>query len=397
MVLESTLKLSGSNLERVADHNQRITLHAIRVKGSLTKAELTKITGLTAPSIANIAKKLIAEGLIAEAGRQRGGRGQPPTNLVIRSDACYSIGVNIDRDHITIVIVDFLGTTIARARHEIAYALPNQVKQIFKKSARALIKESGIQESRLIGIGVAMPDELGHIELPGIPSEYKEWDTTNVSDLFSKTLSLPIFIENDATAAAMGELQLGLGQKYTSFFYILFSAGLGGGLIVNGEYFRGSDGRSGELGFFKFKNSEGEIEQIQNVVSISGLNTMLNEHGYSINDLHQNTAPSQELNSIVESWIEKSVRILAPALISVNLLINPSAILLGGYLPSHYLDQLSRKLEQYLLKHEEDAPAISPVIKATLSEEAPAVGAAILPFSHFLLPKPGPLWKTGAV
>ena len=82
-----SIRLSGTNLERAADHNQRITLHAIRVAGSLTRVDLANITGLTAPAIANITKRLRGEGLISEAGRRRGGRGQPPTKLVINPDA----------------------------------------------------------------------------------------------------------------------------------------------------------------------------------------------------------------------------------------------------------------------------------------------------------------------
>ena len=87
------LRLSGTNLERAADHNQRVTLHAIRINGLLTRVELAEITGLTAPAIANITKRLLADGLIEEAGQRRGGRGQPPTKLVINRDACHSIGV----------------------------------------------------------------------------------------------------------------------------------------------------------------------------------------------------------------------------------------------------------------------------------------------------------------
>ena len=65
----------GTNLERAGDHNQRVTLHAIRLHGPITRADLVGFTGLTAPAIANITKRLIQENLIKEAGRQRGARG----------------------------------------------------------------------------------------------------------------------------------------------------------------------------------------------------------------------------------------------------------------------------------------------------------------------------------
>src|SRR3546814_4646029 len=109
------VRLSGTNLERAADHNQRVTLHAIRVNGSLTRVDLAAITGLTPPAIANITKRLLGDGLTEEAGQRSGGRGQPPTKLVSKRDACHANGINIDRDHITLVLVAFAGHTLARS------------------------------------------------------------------------------------------------------------------------------------------------------------------------------------------------------------------------------------------------------------------------------------------
>ena len=113
------MRLSGTNLERAGDHNQRVTLHAIRVNGPITRAELAKITGLTAPAIANITKRLLNDSLIQDAGRRRGGRGQPATKLVINPDSWFSIGLNVDRDHITMVVLDFEGRVRARASREV--------------------------------------------------------------------------------------------------------------------------------------------------------------------------------------------------------------------------------------------------------------------------------------
>src|ERR1700749_1279930 len=98
------MSLSGTNLERAGDHNQRVTLQAIRVSGPITRADLADITGLTPPAIANITKRLLQENLIREAGKVRGARGQPASKLVINPDSWFSVGVNIDRDHITLVL-----------------------------------------------------------------------------------------------------------------------------------------------------------------------------------------------------------------------------------------------------------------------------------------------------
>src|SRR5690349_23991534 len=93
--------LSGTNLERAGDHNQRVTLHAIRVNGPVTRTDLALMTGLTGPAIANITNRLLRHRLVVKAGTVRGGIGQPAAKFAINPESCYSLGLNVDRDHIT--------------------------------------------------------------------------------------------------------------------------------------------------------------------------------------------------------------------------------------------------------------------------------------------------------
>lgn len=385
-------RLSGTNLERAADHNQRVTLHGIRVLGPLTRVELAGITGLTGPAIANITKRLLQDGLIEEAGQRRGGRGQPPTKLVVRPDACYSIGINIDRDHITIVVVDFSGETLIRVSEEVDFALPDQVRALYRRSIKNMLRRAGVDVAKVVGIGVAVPDDLGLVDLPGRPAEYAAWDKTNMADLFREPLNLPVFVENDAAAAAMGEMQLGLGHTNNSFFYILISSGLGGGLVVDGSYLRGADGRSGELGFMRTVAGE----EIQRMVSLSGLARHLERNGCHLADVMGAADPDEATSACVAAWIEDAARQLTVPLDAINCLINPAAVLVGGRLPTAILERLAERANELMRERANLLPTVAPVIRAALSEDAPAVGAAILPFSHFLLPKQAALWKASA-
>src|SRR5471030_2115382 len=117
-------QLSGTNLVRAGDHNQRVTLHAVRVNGPVTRTELVLKTGLTPAAIANITNRLLSDRLILRAGRMHGARGQPATKFVINPDSCFSIGLNVDRDHVTLVVLDFVGKVRARASKEIHFAKP---------------------------------------------------------------------------------------------------------------------------------------------------------------------------------------------------------------------------------------------------------------------------------
>lgn len=390
-------RLSGTNLERAADHNQRVTLHAIRVGGSLTRVDLAGITGLTPPAIANITRRLLQDGLIEEAGQRRGGRGQPPTKLVVRRDACYAIGINIDRDHITIVLVDFSGRILARVSEEVAFALPDHVRSLYVRSIERMLQSADVPPSKLVGIGVAVPDDLELVALPGRPPEYAAWNGIDMASLFAEPFDLPVFVENDAAAAASGEMQLGLGQKYNSFFYVLLSSGLGGGFVVDGAYVRGANGRSGELGFMLAPDGNGGRETVQTLVSLSGLSRHLEAAGFSLADIMHRTELAPEVQACVDAWIEAAARRLCTPMAAICCLINPATVLVGGRLPTALVEQLANRVNALMEDQADVLPAIAPVARAALSEDAPAVGAAVLPFSHFLLPKPGALWKTPAL
>ncbi|MDJ0278692.1 ROK family transcriptional regulator [Sphingomonas sp. 2R-10] len=387
------IRLSGTNLERAADHNQRVTLHAIRVSGSLTRIDLANITGLTPPAIANITRRLLGEGLVQEAGQRRGGRGQPPTKLVVNPAACYAIGINVDRDHVTIVLVDFAGQTLARASREVDFAMPDDVAAFYRSAVEGLIAEAGIDRQRIVGIGVARPDDLGTVDLPGRPDAYTIWEGADMAALFGEPIALPVFVENDAAAAAMGELQLGHGQHHASFFYILISSALGGGLVLDGSYYRGAQGRSGELGFLLGTDGRGGQTQIQHTVSLSGLSHPLRDAGFTLADMLGGRADDPALLALVDAWIDASVERLVEPLTAINCLINPAAIFVGGRLPGAHVDTLAERMNARMRVAATNVPALAPVRRAMLAEDAPAVGAAILPFSHFLLPSATALWK----
>jgi predicted NBD/HSP70 family sugar kinase len=387
--------LSGANLERVGDHNQRVILQAIRVGGPITRVTLAQISGLTPPAVANITKRLLDDGLILEAGRVQGARGQPAMNLTINPDGCLSIGVNIDRDHITVVMLDLLGAVRARASQEIDFPLPADAAKFCKAQIRKMLAGWKGQPPRLSGIGVALPDDLGRVDLPHRPENYDVWSTADIGKLMADILPLPVFLENDAAAAALGELQFGHGLRRPSFFYVLVSSGLGGGLVVEGDYFRGAQGRSGEIGFLPVSAPETQARALQEVVSLSALYAHLEAGGIVATRPDQLSELSTQGQALVEDWIALSARLLVQPFVSISCLVNPEAIYVGGRLPTALLDRLVAAVNDRLAAIA-DVPALARVERAATSADGPAVGAALLPFMAQLLPSRAALMKTGA-
>lgn len=385
--------LSGTNLERAGDHNQRVTLHAIRVSGPVTRAELSQMTGLTAAAIANITKRLLRLRLILEAGTTRGMRGQPATKLIINPNCCFSMGLNIDRDHITLVVVDFSGAVRARSSREVKFALPNEVQSFFQRTATKLLAKAKVDPGKLIGIGVAFPDDIQRASLPEQPAEYAVWGTVAVNRLLASALPVSIFVENDAAAAAIGEMHFGLGQQYQSFFYVLITAALGGGLVIDGHYFRGATGRSGELGWMR-RGAPGEAQpQLQNIVSLSALYLQLAGQGFRVDSPRELLKLDERAQQAIDAWIDTSVDALEPTLVAINCLMNPEAILIGGRLPAALVDRLAGRLNERLRSYAARIPSVAPIARAAMSDDAPAVGAAILPLSDRFLPSRFALMK----
>jgi predicted NBD/HSP70 family sugar kinase len=389
MRTRNSSRLVGANIEHAGRHNERVVLHAIRVHGPVTRADLAGVTGLTMATVTNISNRLLETGLLERAGQRRGGRGQPATKLVINAGGAFSIGVNIDRDHLTMVGVDFSGTVRARMERQMAFPTPEDVQAYYRESVDELLTEADIRRGAVAGIGVALPDDLGAVDLPGRPADYGRWASANIPQLFAEPFAAPVFTENDAAAAAIGEMQFGLGQRYSNFFYLLVSFGLGGGVVVNSVYDRGADGRSGEIGFMTVRGGSGGVTQLQHIVSLAGLARAFEAEGLTGASVRNPDLDEPSVARAVEEWIELAAQALVDPLIAVNCLLNPEAVLVGGRLPIALVEQIADRANRLLAMLGKNVPVLAPVRSAALAEDAAAVGAALLPFGDFLLPSDG--------
>ncbi|UVO50560.1 ROK family transcriptional regulator [Sphingomonas sp. SUN019] len=379
-------RLVGANIEHAGQHNQRVVLHAIRVNGPVTRADLADVTGLTPATVTNITNRLLESGLLDRAGQRRGGRGQPATRLVVNPNGAFSVGVNIDRDHLTMVAVDFGGAVRARIGREMAFPMPEDVRAFYTGEIDALLAQAGMPRSAVTGIGVALPDDLGAVDLPGRPADYERWSATRLEELFAAPLNVPILVENDAAAAAIGEMQFGLGQHYSSFFYLLATFGLGGGVVVHSLYDRGADGRSGEIGFMIVDDGRGGMTQLQNILSLAGLAREFDLAGLSGESVRAPDVTKAPVARVIQNWVERAAQALVQPMIAVNCLLNPEVVLVGGRLPIALIEQIAHRTNTLVRMHGRHAPAIAPIRAAALAEDAAAVGAALLPFGELLLP-----------
>ncbi|MCX5496735.1 ROK family transcriptional regulator [Kaistia dalseonensis] len=377
--------LAGSNSELAANHNRGVILRAIQRYQPISRTELARRSGLTKQAVARISERLIDEQLVIEARRRHGQPGQPAIELEINPDGCYAIGVGIARDHLTIVAVDATGTVRARIHHESRFMLPEAVFERIEDAFATLRRRRTIDPRRLAGVGLAIPDWLGEIPFLGMPPSYAEWTDFDVRGRFAAITSQPIYIENDATAATIGELNYGLGVESRSFFYIFIGSGLGGGVVLDGVCHRGVTGLSGEIGWLPTiaaDQPEGDrVVPLGQLVSLFLLYDYLARHGIAVDRPSQLMTLDEAGRALVSAWLRRAAGYIADAAIHIGLLIDPDAVLIGGRLPVRLIDELLRYVHEHLALDPRPAP---PIHRAAGSEDAAALGAATMPLADAL-------------
>ncbi|MBC8159519.1 MAG: ROK family transcriptional regulator [Alphaproteobacteria bacterium] len=382
--------LSGTNLKFARNHNVRVTLQAVRVHGPVSRPELAQIMGLTPQAIAYLCRELIDDGMIVETGRRRGGRGQPAAELSINPDGGYAVGVNIDRDHLTVLLTDLSGTVRGRVHWEENFLLPDEVFRRIERAYGSLLEDAGLEPDDLAGVGLAMPYRLGYLRTEYTPRSYAAWRDVPAADRLREITGRPVFPENDASAAAYGEIHYGLGIDYKNFFYLFMGVGLGGGLVVNGDYVPGTHGLGGEIGFIPVTNGSGQPTDngtIETKVSMAVLYSRLKEQGIDVSTLEQLDALHKKGSETIGEWMEQGAAHLLMTLITIICVVNPEAILIGGRLPVALIDDFIVEMEKKLLPFRSNLPNFPPILRSASSPEAAAMGAAILPFSSLFLPR----------
>ncbi len=384
--------LWGTNLEQARAYNLRVVFEVIRLHGPISRAEIARRTGLTLQTVSNLVRILAKAGLLRFVGRSPSRRGQPPLEIDIHPEAAFSIGLNLDRDHLTGVLVDLKGRVHARVHDELAQPLlPEPALDRMVEACHHLMAVHPEGRERLWGVGVALPGPID-LETGRVRSVYNfpGWDDVAVRDPLRERLGLPVYVENDATAAAVGEKWFGAGQTLRDFFYVYLGICIGGGLILGGQPYYGATGNAGEFGHIPIM--PGVREFFGTRVSLGALYEAL---GVSTPAELERRFAAQD--PALLRWLDQAAEQMAPALIAVESLLDPEAILFGGRFPEplllYLIERLKAVLPAYRMPGKPRYPAL---ILGCAKEDAPALGAAILPIYEVLAPTAHRLLKKGS-
>jgi predicted NBD/HSP70 family sugar kinase/predicted transcriptional regulator len=231
----------------VRDINQTIFLHLIRERQPISRADIAKYTGLRAGTVSAIVNRLIKNNFVYEGSEGPSSGGRPPKHLFINAESFYVLAVDIGVSDTVFAVSDFNGRIIQQ-KSLLTEGAPEQFLEKLGGEIEKLITAQ-YPRAKFGAIGVSVPGlidrETGTVET----SPNLEWKNVPLRQILTDRLNLPVYIENDANAAAFSELWYGpLDEaKVRTLLFLLVVEGLGTGLIINGELHVGS--RQGLGGF----------------------------------------------------------------------------------------------------------------------------------------------------
>jgi predicted NBD/HSP70 family sugar kinase len=218
------------------------------------------------------------------------------------------------------------------------------------------------------------------------------WEQVKVQDYFNRSTKLPVVVDNDATAAAIGESWYGAGRSLDSFVYIYVGVGVGGGIIVNGRPYRGFRGGSGELGHIvvdKRRNAQlcgcGKRGCLEAYLSLTSLTQRLREAGVDGRNLTKIVDLFDQGNEIVLNWLKTAASHLTEIIGDLLLLFDPEAIVVGGHLPSPLVSFLVERCARIGQQNGRVDRHVR-ILQGMLQDEAAALGAAVLPMDDLIAP-----------
>ncbi|MCS0635513.1 ROK family transcriptional regulator [Streptomyces sp. LP05-1] len=236
----SQTSLHRANLERV--------VRAVRMAGSLTQAEIARATGLSAATVSNIVRELKDGGTVEVTPTSAGGRRARSVSL--SGDAGIVIGVDFGHTHLRVAVGNLAHRVLAEEAEPLDVdASSAEGFDRAEHLVKRLIATTGIGPDKVIGVGLGVP---GPIDVSsgtlGSTSILPGWTGINPSEELRGRLGVPVHVDNDANLGALGELVWGSGRGVTDLAYIKVASGVGAGLVIAGQIYRGPGGTAGEIG-----------------------------------------------------------------------------------------------------------------------------------------------------
>jgi len=382
-------ELRGNNLGLVRQRNLSIVLTRVHELEGVSRAQLTKDTGLNRSTIADLTAELVQLGLVLETDPDPTNLVGRPSPVLVPSDQVVALTVHPELDAVTIAAVA-LGGRVLRRRVTPTSSIPtvDDVVAIARAEIAATTDDLGA-DYRVAGVGVAIPGLVRASDGIVTLAPHLDWHYESIGERLTRATGYPVVAGNDASLGALAEHTRGAGRGVRDLVYINGGAsGIGGGIISGGTLLAGLSGYAGELGHTMVRSAGvachcGSTGCFETEVTRAALLDVL---GLATGDASQldDALAARLAEPAVAALVDRQLGYLARAIANAVNIFNPQLIVLGGFLGSLYTisgRDLLERVRSLALEGPRDEVEL---VAATLGRDDVAVGAAEVAFRELL-------------
>ena len=379
----------GRNQRTLRDHNERLILTTLLRNGACAGSDIARRTGLSPQTVSVIMRGLEQDGLLSRGDPQRGRVGKPSIPMDLSPKGAYAVGLKIGRRSADLVLTDMIGVIVAERNLTYRYPVPEPILAFLRDGMDAFGALLGPKAvDRIAGIGIAKPYEIWNWhDTLGAPADHlSAWCTFDFVAAIADFSALPVFVENDATAASRAEHIYGVGRNWRDYAYFFVGSFIGGGVILNHSVFDGPTGNAGAFGSLPMRSVDGRDIQLIDTASLHLLETALTRAGHDPAGMWSQPQDWRAFDDIVAQWIETTAEQIALASLMVCAVIDFEAIVIDGGFPPDVRDRLVARTADHLARLDLRGLTVPAIIAGSIGPNARALGAAATPIlSQFFL------------
>ena len=359
--------------------DQKRIVWRLRTGGPASRTELARELGIHNGALTRLSRELVALGVVEEQNQnERAARGRPTVPLTVSDRAGYAAGATVHPGWLEISLVDFAGEVVARDIEPMESDDPAIFAEAVERRLRGLAVNHNMLRSRFLGLGVGIPGPA----IVGRPNHWwavewlKGWRDLDLVAFLTDRLGLPVWLQNDSSAAALAEYYTGNLLKVCDSALALFIGhGVGGGVIAGREMFVGEYGNAGEVGRL-YPGGRPRPSGIDLLASLRAA-------GAEVTSLLDVEGCLRTHPEVISAWIDRAARQLELVVNAGIVWMDPGAVVISGALPLSILEGLASHLEsstRLFMTPDEPPHLAPPLVKAsTLGSSAVSIGAALLP------------------
>jgi N-acetylglucosamine repressor len=371
-------------------------LETIRKNGPISRTDISKLTEFNIVTVSNYVNHYIKKGLVIEGELDESTGGRKPILVELNPSAAYIIGLGLNMRSMVGILVDLGTNIIYEIKKEKAPENSEAMIQELLQLGDEIIQKSGVEKEKIVGIGVGVPgiiDERGRsIRWPGALGSKDLSVCMSIKDCFEKHFNIPTFTENDANAAVLGEKWLGLDRDVRHMIYMF--SGVGIGILIDSQIYRGASGAAGELGIYsaneqnkdfvhqsayhigRWEMDLGMCDHVRQLIRAGepSLISELVENNLDKIDIDILIRANRDKDALALRVIEEAGKNLGRKLAFLVNLLNPEVVVIGGGIEdcgAVLLDSVKSAVKEWAI---EEAANVVKIIPSAFGENSIALG-----------------------